>query len=114
MAHNNRAAVLGTGQTKYVAKRHDVTMAGMCREAMDAALADAGVSIDEIERTAREGLLMPPKSTFFTPKLKTGAVLRPLGVPLEDRHRSGREHDEGGAGRGVLGALLVGEVGGMG
>ena len=30
------------------------------------------VSVAEIERTAREGLLMPPKSTFFTPKLKTG------------------------------------------
>ena len=37
-------------------------------------------SLAEIERTAREGLLMPPKSTFFTPKLKTGAVLRPLGL----------------------------------
>ena len=37
------------------------------------------VSIDEIERTAREGLLMPPKSTFFTPKLRTGFVVRPLG-----------------------------------
>ncbi|HEY5822688.1 MAG TPA: DUF1015 domain-containing protein [Propionibacteriaceae bacterium] len=36
------------------------------------------VSVTEIERTAREGLLMPPKSTFFTPKLKTGFVLRPL------------------------------------
>ncbi|SEQ33870.1 DUF1015 family protein [Microlunatus flavus] len=35
-------------------------------------------SLEEIQRTAREGLLMPPKSTFFTPKLKTGAVLRPL------------------------------------
>jgi len=34
--------------------------------------------LEEIQRTAREGLLMPPKSTFFTPKLKTGAVLRPL------------------------------------
>ena len=34
------------------------------------------VSVAEIERTAREGLLMPPKSTFFTPKLKTGFVLR--------------------------------------
>jgi uncharacterized protein (DUF1015 family) len=34
------------------------------------------VSIVEIERTAREGLLMPPKSTFFTPKLRTGFVLR--------------------------------------
>lgn len=36
------------------------------------------VSVAEIERTAREGLLMPPKSTFFTPKLRTGLVVRPL------------------------------------
>lgn len=36
------------------------------------------VSVAEIERTAREGLLMPPKSTFFTPKLRTGFVVRPL------------------------------------
>lgn len=45
--------------------------------------ADAGVllrpvSIEEIRRTADEGALMPPKSTFFTPKLRTGMVLRPL------------------------------------
>lgn len=33
-------------------------------------------SLDEIMRTAREGLLMPPKSTFFTPKLRTGFVMR--------------------------------------
>ena len=44
----------------------------------DAAVLVRPVSLAEIERTAREGLLMPPKSTFFTPKLKTGAVLRPL------------------------------------
>ena len=36
------------------------------------------VSVAEIERTAREGLLMPPKSTFFTPKLRTGFVIREL------------------------------------
>lgn len=35
-------------------------------------------SVAEIERTARERLLMPPKSTFFTPKLPTGLVVRPL------------------------------------
>jgi uncharacterized protein (DUF1015 family) len=35
-------------------------------------------SIAEIRRTANERLLMPPKSTFFTPKLRTGPVLRPL------------------------------------
>jgi uncharacterized protein (DUF1015 family) len=37
------------------------------------------VSVAEIERTAREGVLMPPKSTFFTPKLRTGLVIRELG-----------------------------------
>lgn len=39
------------------------------------------VSITEIERTAREGLLMPPKSTFFTPKLRTGLFVRPIDDP---------------------------------
>jgi uncharacterized protein (DUF1015 family) len=36
------------------------------------------VSLHEIRRTADEHLLMPPKSTFFTPKLRTGLVMRPL------------------------------------
>lgn len=36
------------------------------------------VTVAEIQRTADEGLLMPPKSTFFTPKLRTGPVIRPL------------------------------------
>ncbi|MCX6469745.1 MAG: thiolase domain-containing protein [Corynebacteriales bacterium] len=62
----NRAAVIGTGQTKYVAKRHDVTMAGMCREAIDAALADAGYTMDDIDAVVVgkapdlfEGAMMP-------------------------------------------------------
>jgi uncharacterized protein (DUF1015 family) len=36
------------------------------------------VSVAEIQRTANEGLLMPPKSTFFSPKLRTGFVLREM------------------------------------
>jgi uncharacterized protein (DUF1015 family) len=36
------------------------------------------VPIHEIERTANEGLLMPPKSTFFAPKPKTGVIFRSL------------------------------------
>jgi hypothetical protein len=44
----------------------------------DAAVLIRPTSIDEIRRTADEGLLMPPKSTFFTPKLRTGLVIRPL------------------------------------
>ena len=55
----------------------DVLAAVDGREATAAVLIRP-VSVSEIERTAREGLLMPPKSTFFTPKLKTGFVLRPL------------------------------------
>lgn len=41
-------------------------------------------SLAEIRRTAREGLLMPPKSTFFTPKLRTGFVIRPT-APLPNQ-----------------------------
>ena len=41
------------------------------------------VSLAEIERTAREGIVMPPKSTFFTPKLRTGFVVRDLTEPVE-------------------------------
>lgn len=44
----------------------------------DAAILIRPTSLAEIERTAREGLLMPPKSTFFTPKLRTGLVVRRL------------------------------------
>jgi uncharacterized protein (DUF1015 family) len=46
--------------------------------AASAAVLIRPVSVGEIERTAREGVLMPPKSTFFTPKLRTGLVVRSL------------------------------------
>ncbi len=46
----------------------------------EAAVLIRPVGVAEIERTAREGLLMPPKSTFFTPKLKTGLVIRPMDI----------------------------------
>ncbi|MDJ0771109.1 MAG: DUF1015 domain-containing protein [Ilumatobacter sp.] len=47
-------------------------------DSVTAAVLIRPVGVAEIERTAREGLLMPPKSTFFTPKLLTGLVIRPL------------------------------------
>lgn len=56
----------------------DEVLAAVDSGACTAAVLIRPVSVAEIERTAREGLLMPPKSTFFTPKLKTGFVLRPL------------------------------------
>jgi uncharacterized protein (DUF1015 family) len=65
---------------------HDVTYQhGLDRvvAALDAGAARFGVllrpvPIAEIERTANEGALMAPKSTFFAPKPKTGMVFRPL------------------------------------
>ena len=61
-----------------VAYQHglDEVLAAVASGAAAAAVLIRPVSIEEIERTAREGLLMPPKSTFFTPKLRTGFVLR--------------------------------------
>ncbi|MEZ5151422.1 thiolase domain-containing protein [Rhodococcus zopfii] len=60
------AAVLGTGQTHYVAKRHDVSMSGLVREAIDRAMLDAQVGWDDIEAVVIgkapdlfEGSMMP-------------------------------------------------------
>jgi len=52
-------------------------------EAVRSGEASAGILIrpvpfDEIVRTAERGDLMPPKSTFFTPKLLTGLVIRQM------------------------------------
>jgi uncharacterized protein (DUF1015 family) len=44
----------------------------------EAAVLIRPVSVEEIRRTAEERLLMPPKSTYFTPKLRTGLVIRDL------------------------------------
>ena len=56
----------------------DDTLAAVRSGAAAAAVLIRPVSLAEIERTARDRLLMPPKSTFFTPKLRTGLVLRDL------------------------------------
>src|SRR5690606_40583282 len=60
------AAVLGTGQTHHVAKRTDVSMAGLCREAIDRALTDSGLTMADIDAIVIgkapdmfEGMMMP-------------------------------------------------------
>ncbi|GAC68090.1 thiolase domain-containing protein [Gordonia soli] len=106
MAHKNRAAVLGTGQTKYVAKRHDVTMAAMCREAIDAALADAGVSIDEIDAIVIgkapdlfEGVMMP--------ELAMAEAIGAVGKRLIRVHTAG---SVGGSTANVAASLVFGGI----
>jgi uncharacterized protein (DUF1015 family) len=56
----------------------DRVTAAVASGAVTAGILIRPVSVEEIERTAREGVVMPPKSTFFTPKLLTGLVIRPL------------------------------------
>lgn len=76
-----RAAVLGTGQTDHRSKRLDVSMAGLCREAIDRALADAGVDWPQIDAVVLgkapdlfEGVMMP--ELFLADAI--GATGRPL------------------------------------
>lgn len=42
-------AIVGTGQTKHARRRTDVSQAGLVREAVDAALLDAELTLDEID-----------------------------------------------------------------
>ena len=75
------AAVIGIGQTHHRAKREDVSMAGLCREAIDRALEDAGMTLDDIDAIVVgkapdlfEGVMMP--ELFLAESL--GAVGKPL------------------------------------
>ncbi|MGI9051895.1 MAG: DUF1015 family protein [Ilumatobacteraceae bacterium] len=73
-------ALSGSPAADHVAYQHglDETVAAVAAGHANGAVLIRPVSLTEIERTAREGLLMPPKSTFFTPKLRTGFAIRDL------------------------------------
>jgi uncharacterized protein (DUF1015 family) len=59
---------------------HDVpaALAAVSSGAADFAVLCRPAGIDQIARTAHGGERMPPKTTFFWPKLRTGMVLRAL------------------------------------
>ncbi|ATY10867.1 acetyl-CoA acetyltransferase [Amycolatopsis sp. AA4] len=82
------AAVLGTGQTHHRAKRTDVSMAGLLREAIDRAMTDAQVGWDDIEAVVIgkapdlfEGVMMP--------ELFLSDALGANGKPLIRVHTAG-------------------------
>ena len=82
------AAVLGTGQTKYVAKRKDVSMNGLVREAIDRALEDSGSTFDDIDAVVVgkapdffEGVMMP--------ELFMADAMGATGKPLIRVHTAG-------------------------
>ena len=97
-----RAAVLGVGQTHHRSRRTDVSIAGLCREAVDRALADAGLSLADIDAVVAgkapdlfEGVMMP--------ELYLADALGATGKPLLRVHTAG---SVGGA-TGIVAASLV-------
>ena len=97
-----RAAVLGTGQTHHRAKRTDVSMAGLLREAIDRAMVDAQVTWDDIDAVVVgkapdffEGVMMP--------ELFLADAIGAVGKPLLRVHTAGSV----GGSTGVVAASLV-------
>ena len=84
----NRVAVVGVGQTKYAAKRLDVNVAGLVREAAKRALDDAGMTWSDIDAVVIgkapdmfEGMMMP--------ELYLADALGAVGKPMLRVHTAG-------------------------
>jgi acetyl-CoA C-acetyltransferase len=82
------AAVMGVGQTHHRAKREDVSIAGLLREAIDRALEDAQITFDDIDAVVVgkapdlfEGVMMP--------ELYLAEALGAVGKPLLRVHTAG-------------------------
>jgi len=97
-----QAAVLGVGQTRHRSRRADVSIAGLCREAVDRALDDAGLTLDAIDAVVVgkapdlfEGVMMP--------ELYLADALGATGKPLLRVHTAG---SVGGA-TGIVATSLV-------
>jgi len=98
----NRAAILGVGQTRHRSRRPDVSIAGLCREAVDRALADAGLGFADIDAVVVgkapdlfEGMMMP--------ELYLADALGATGKPLLRVHTAG---SVGGATGNVAASLV--------
>ncbi len=64
--------------TPDAAEARDAARAGRCAFA----LLLPPTRLDEVKQVADAGQIMPPKSTFFAPKVPTGVVFRPLDAPV--------------------------------
>src|SRR5882724_13068773 len=85
---SDRVAVVGIGQTKYAAKRQDVSMAGLVREAALRALDDAGLTWADVDAVVIgkapdmfEGVMMP--------ELYLSDALGAAGKPMLRVHTAG-------------------------
>src|SRR3954465_9114218 len=97
-----RSAVIGVGQTRHVSARHDVTMAGLVREAAQEALDDAGLDWGAIDAVVSgrapdmfEGVVMP--------ELYLADALGAAGKPMIRVHTAGSV----GGSTSIVGSPLV-------
>ena len=97
-----QAGVIGVGQTKYDAKRRDVSMAGLVREAIDNAMLAANVEWDAIDAVVLgkapdmfEGVIMP--------ELYLADAIGAVGKPVLRVHTAGSV----GGSTGVIAATHV-------
>ncbi len=88
VTQKQRVAVIGIGQTRHRSRRQDVSIAGLCREAVDRAVADAGLSLADIDAVVAgkapdlfEGVMMP--------ELYLADALGAIGKPLLRVHTAG-------------------------
>ncbi len=96
----NRCAVIGIGQTKHAAKRDDVSIAGLVREAAVRALEDAGLRWADIDAVVIgkapdmfEGVMMP--------ELYLADALGAAGKPMMRVHTAGQRRRLDGDRRGA-------------
>jgi len=96
------AAVLGTGQTHHTSRRTDVSLGGLCREAVDRALDDAGLTSADIDAVVLgkapdlfEGVMMP--------ELALADAIGAVGKPLLRVHTAGSV----GGSTGLVAASMV-------
>ena len=73
--HRRRGRAGGRGRLHEIGGRGD--RRGRCRDGVDAAFLLEPTPVASIEAVAREGDVMPQKSTYFYPKALTGLVINP-------------------------------------
>ena len=86
MAH--RCAVIGVGQTKHAAKRKDVSIPGLVREAALRALEDAGLTFADIDAVVL-GKAPDMFEGVMTPELTLAGALGAVGKPMLRVHTAG-------------------------
>lgn len=84
----NRCAVIGIGQTNYEAKRDDLSMPGLVREAALKALADAGLTFADIDAVVL-GKAPDAFEGVVQPELFLAGALGAVGKPMFRVHTAG-------------------------